>query len=256
MEKITIKDLKEQFKKTRLKDYKNLFLKYRHLSSKTAKKFLESKEKEYSNYLEKYNRYLSMIEFDKSYSSKLIAGIDEVGRGPIFGNVTAACVIIEANDELYEVYDSKTLGEKKRIELDALIRKYAIYVGVASISSKEIDEIGISRASINAMKKSLKAADNIDKAVIVDYVDLNKENIKSLSVTKADQKSFSVACASIVAKVHRDNMMMEIHEKLPYYSINKNKGYGTREHLDAIKKYGVSKYHRMTFLKNILKEKD
>jgi len=182
----------------------------------------------------------------------LIAGVDEVGRGPLAGPVFACAVIFAKHFFLAGVQDSKMLTEKQRQYLDPFLRQNAISYALGAASVQEIDEINIRQATILAMNRA------IEKLIIKpDYLLIDGENIPntscaSMGVVQGDQKSFTIAAASIIAKVARDNLMRNIDEKYPQYRFAKNKGYGTAEHIQVLKRIGPSPYHRHTFLKKIL----
>lgn len=190
-----------------------------------------------------------------SEGKKYVAGVDEVGRGPLAGPVVCCAVImpLKDNDIIEGVDDSKKLSESKREKLAALIREKAIAVSVAEVSPEEIDEINI----LNAVKKCMTAAVNgltvKPDITIVDGCDL-KLGFSAEYVVKGDLKSYTVGCASIVAKVYRDEMMKKLAEKFPAYGFEKHKGYGTAAHIKAIKENGPCSLHRKTFIKNFWAE--
>lgn len=192
-----------------------------------------------------------MLEYENELHKKniyLIAGIDEVGRGPLYGPVVAACVVMKPNFFLEEINDSKKLSEKKREKLDKIIRENAISIGIGEVSSKRIDEINILEATKEAMKIAIEEClknTNIEH-ILIDAVKLDT-NIPSTSIIKGDSKSFSIACASIIAKVYRDNLLKQDALKYPLYSFDKHKGYGTKKHIEAIKEFGVLESHRRSF---------
>ncbi|HLR35741.1 MAG TPA: ribonuclease HII [Tissierellales bacterium] len=186
-----------------------------------------------------------------------IACIDEVGRGPLAGNVVA-CAIIMPKDLIIEgVKDSKKLTEKKRERLYDEIKEKAIAIGIGSIEPKVIDEINIKESTKLAMKKAvLNLKDENGKPITPDYLLIDAEKIElpipQSNIIKGDAKCHGIACASIIAKVYRDRQCKVWGDKYKGYKIEKNKGYGTKEHRDAIKKLGPSPIHRLSFLKNIL----
>lgn len=192
-----------------------------------------------------------MLEYENELHKKniyLIAGIDEVGRGPLYGPVVAACVVMKPDFFLEEINDSKKLSEKKREKLDKIIRENAISIGIGEVSSKRIDEINILEATKEAMKIAIEEClknTNIEH-ILIDAVKLDT-NIPSTSIIKGDSKSFSIACASIIAKVYRDNLLKQDALKYPLYSFDKHKGYGTKKHIEAIKEFGVLESHRRSF---------
>lgn len=179
-----------------------------------------------------------------------IAGFDEAGRGPLAGPVSAAIVILkpEFNNEI--INDSKKLTDKKRREVFNLIKDNSLFYHVELVDVKTIDEINILEADLKGMQIGLNLAieNNVKPEFLIsDYLNI-KSDIKLLSIAKGDATSFSVACASILAKVTRDDYMNELSQKYPEYEFDKNKGYGTKKHIEAIKKYGYIKgVHRLSF---------
>lgn len=177
---------------------------------------------------------------------ELIAGVDEVGRGPLVGPVVCACVILPKDYYNEEINDSKKISEKKREKLYDMIMQDAISVGVGISSEKIIDEINILEATKLAMKESINNSKIKPEHVLIDAVKLDID-IPSTSIIKGDAKSQSIAAASIIAKVTRDRMMDELDEKYPQYLFKKNKGYGTKAHIEAIRQYGIIPEHRKSF---------
>ena len=182
---------------------------------------------------------------------KYICGIDEVGRGCLFGPVTAAAVImplsLENNKDIINgIEDSKKLTAKKREELSKKIIEKSISYSIYSISEKTIDEINILNATKSAMINAVKNLKIKPDILFIDALKIDID-IKQISIIKGDLKSYSIGCASILAKVCRDEIMNNLPEEYQKYKISKNKGYGTKEHLEAIKKYGPSNMHRFSF---------
>lgn len=182
---------------------------------------------------------------------KYICGIDEVGRGCLFGPVTAAAVImplsLENNKDIINgIEDSKKLTAKKREELSKKIIEKSISYSIYSISEKKIDEINILNATKLAMINAVKNLKIKPDILFIDALKIDID-IKQISIIKGDLKSYSIGCASILAKVCRDEIMNNLPEEYQKYKISKNKGYGTKEHLEAIKKYGPSNMHRFSF---------
>lgn len=191
---------------------------------------------------------------------RYIAGVDEVGRGPLAGPVYAAAVILPEDFHILGIDDSKKLSESKREELMPLILNSAIAYGIAAVSSRIIDDINILNATKLAMKQAINVANQmlvlkcgsgatIDK-VLVDAVDLDIP-FETESIIKGDAKSISIAASSILAKVSRDRVMRRLHEIYPGYDFDKNKGYGTKSHYKALAVHGLSPWHRRTFIHNI-----
>ena len=190
---------------------------------------------------------------------KYIAGIDEVGRGPLAGPVYAACVVLPADFDVLGVNDSKKLSAKKREELDLAIREKAITIGIGIADNDEIDELNILNATRNAMIRAiinanagLPAGESIDQ-LLIDAVKLDID-IPQESIIKGDEKCLSIASASIVAKVARDNFMTLMDEQYPGYDFASNKGYGTSAHYEGLRKLGQTPIHRKSFLHKFKEE--
>ncbi len=190
-----------------------------------------------------------MNEFENELNNKginIIAGVDEVGRGPLVGPVVACAVILPSGFYLKDINDSKKLSEKKRDELYPIIMENAISVGIGVVNEKVIDEINIYEATKIAMKEAINNLSVKPEHILIDAMKLDID-IPYTAIIKGDAKSETIAAASIVAKVTRDKMMYELDKKYPEYAFAENKGYGTKKHIDAIKEYGVINEHRKTF---------
>ncbi|MEH7110465.1 ribonuclease HII, partial [Bacillus sp. JJ1764] len=196
--------------------------------------------------LEKFREMSHYESKFRSQGFQLIAGIDEVGRGPLAGPVVAAAVILPDHFFLPGINDSKKLSEKKRLEYDEMIRKEALSLSVAMISAQEIDEINIYEATKKAMKAAISALHPHPDYLLIDAMRLETP-YPSESIIKGDAKSISIAAASIVAKVARDQWMKELGKEYPYYGFGQHMGYGTKDHIAAIEKYGITLHHRKTF---------
>ena len=177
---------------------------------------------------------------------KLIAGVDEVGRGPLVGSVVTAAVILPIDFYDERINDSKKLTEKKREELYDVIMDNAISVGIGMSSNEIIDEINILNATKRAMIEAINNLNVKPEHLLIDAVKLDID-IPSTSIIKGDAKSQSIAAASIIAKVTRDRMMIELDKEHPEYDFKHNKGYGTKKHIEALYKYGPLKEHRRSF---------
>ncbi len=188
--------------------------------------------------------------FDKEY--KLIAGVDEAGRGPLAGDVYAAAVILPPDICIEGLNDSKKISEKKREKLFDEIREVALSYAVATASVEEIDEYNIRNATYIAMNRAIEALNLRPDYVIVDGDCIKECNYPHECVVKGDAKSLSIAAASILAKVSRDRKMLEMAEKYPEYSFEKHKGYGTKVHIEALKEHGACEIHRKTFIKKFV----
>lgn len=177
---------------------------------------------------------------------RLIAGVDEVGRGPLVGPVVAACVILPEEFSLESLTDSKKLSEKKREYFYDEIMKQALGVGVGVISEKIIDDINIYEATKLAMKDAISQCNIRPEHVLIDAMPLSLD-IPTTSIIKGDFKSITISAASVIAKVTRDRMLDELDKKYPMYDFKNNKGYPTKKHLEAIEKYGVLAEHRRSY---------
>lgn len=176
----------------------------------------------------------------------LIAGVDEVGRGPLVGPVVAAAVILPKNYQLEGLTDSKKLSEKKRDYFYDIIKRDAISIGIGEVSPKEIDEINIYEASRKAMIKAINNLNVKPKHILSDAMPLNLD-IPTTPIIHGDLLSINISAASIIAKVTRDRLMYELDIKYPQYGFKKHKGYPTKMHLEALKKYGPLKNYRFTY---------
>lgn len=197
-----------------------------------------------------------MLDYEIKYYNqniKLIAGVDEAGRGPLAGPVCVAAVIMpyDKNEIIEEINDSKKLTEKKREKLFDLIIEKAISYKIVLINEKVIDEINILNATKLGMKQAIEGLSVKPELVLIDAVPLDL-NIKNESIIKGDAKCYNIAAASILAKVTRDRLMVELDQKYPNYNFKKHKGYGTKEHIENLKKFGKCEIHRNSFIKNFI----
>ena len=180
-----------------------------------------------------------------------IAGMDEVGRGPLAGPVTVACCIMDPYDIVEGVNDSKKLTEKKREKLFPVLLDHAIGYSVVSVDNEEIDRVNILNATKQAMKQCVNSVFPLPDMLLVDAVEYDF-GVPHKSIIHGDALSYSIAAASIIAKVTRDRMMVEYDELYPEYGFAKHKGYGTKDHIEALKKYGPCPIHRRSFIKNFV----
>ncbi len=188
-----------------------------------------------------------------SQGFQTLAGVDEAGRGPLAGPVVAAAVVFPSGTIIRGVEDSKKLTEKKREELFPLIQEQALSVGVGIVDHEVIDRINILRATILAMHKAIDELTVKPDFVIVDGNSFKHETLRYENVIDGDEKSFTIAAASIIAKVTRDRMMREFHLQYPVYGFAQHKGYGTKQHLEAIHRYGPCPIHRRSFDLHVLR---
>ena len=186
-----------------------------------------------------------LIKFDTSFRNP-IAGVDEVGRGPLAGPVVAAAVIINPKNIPKGINDSKKLTKKNRLIIFEELKNSSIY-SIAKASVEEIDKINILQASLLAMKRAIEGLEKSPSTVLIDGNFKPKTSFEMHSIIKGDTKSLSIAAASIIAKVYRDNLMKKLAIKYPNYYWEKNSGYGTKEHLSAIRKHGITPIHRKSF---------
>ena len=205
----------------------------------------------------------TMQEYERSLrasGAKYVAGVDEVGRGPLAGPVVTACVILPEDFDVLGVDDSKKLSEKKREALYDVILEKAVAWGIGRADNHLIDEINILEATKVAMKEAVEKADRMlcEKTgegishILFDAMTIKDIETPQTSLIKGDAKSLSIAAASILAKVTRDREMVEYHQQYPDYAFDSNKGYGTKAHYEGIEKKGITPIHRKSFLKNIL----
>ena len=196
-----------------------------------------------------------MKNFDNSFLTdniRLIAGVDEVGRGPLAVPVVSASVIFSPDDYIEGVNDSKQLSEREREQLLPKIIDKAISYSVAAVSHTKIDQINILQASLLSMKIAISRLQVQPHLILIDGNKSFQCSVKAIPIVKGDSKSFAIAAASIIAKVARDRLMKRLDKHFPNYLWGKNKGYATKEHIEAIRIYGASSLHRKTFLKNIV----
>ncbi|MBR1701300.1 MAG: ribonuclease HII [Lachnospiraceae bacterium] len=214
----------------------------------TAKKRMEALEKEKARIelLKRYERQYADYQF--------ICGIDEVGRGPLAGPVVAGAVILPKDCDILYINDSKQLSEKKREELYEIIQEKAVACAVGIVSPARIDEINILQATYEAMREAIGRLSPAPDLLLNDAVTIPKVSIRQVPIIKGDAKSISIGAASIYAKVTRDRMMVEYDRDYPEYGFAKNKGYGSAEHIAALKKYGPSPIHRRSFIGNFVGE--
>jgi ribonuclease HII len=217
----------------------------------------EKIEKELAAYLNEIKRVRKMYDFDKSFGNyKYVAGVDEVGRGPLAGPIVACSVILDLNtlDEELILYinDSKKVKEAKREELAKIIKEKALCYSIASSSNEEIDEKGIAFSNNKVFLESCNSLKIKPDLVLSDGYLIKNIHIENKSVIKGDTKSVSIAAASIVAKVYRDKIMKEYAKKYPNYDFGNNVGYGTTKHIEGLKTYGKCSIHRNSFLTKLL----
>ncbi|HAX74156.1 MAG TPA: ribonuclease HII [Firmicutes bacterium] len=213
---------------------------------KLLKQYENKIQKEYDD-LQKFVT-MSIYENELRYKGiELIAGVDEVGRGPIAGPVITAAVILPADCWLFGIDDSKKLSESKRLYFYHEIRKHAISIGVGMCTSEEVDRYNIYEATKIAMERAIAKLDPVPQHLLLDAMQLERVNIPQTGIIKGDSKSVSIAAASIIAKVTRDAYMKKLGMEHPEYGFERHVGYGTKEHLQAIETHGIIAEHRKSF---------
>lgn len=194
-------------------------------------------------------RVEQMCEYEKEYGVySYICGIDEAGRGPLAGPVVAGAVILPKDCRILYINDSKKLSEKRRNELFDIIKEEAVTYGIGIIDAARIDEINILQATYEAMRSAINNLNPSPDILLNDAVTIPKVDIKQVPIIKGDAKSISIAAASVLAKVTRDRIMEEYDKKYPEYGFAKHKGYGTKQHIQALEQFGASHIHRRTFI--------
>lgn len=194
-------------------------------------------------------RVEQMCEYEKEYGVySYICGIDEAGRGPLAGPVVAGAVILPKDCRILYINDSKKLSEKRRNELFDIIKEEAVTYGIGIIDAARIDEINILQATYEAMRSAINNLNPSPDILLNDAVTIPKVDIKQVPIIKGDAKSISIAAASVLAKVTRDRIMEEYDKKYPEYGFAKHKGYGTKQHIQALEQFGASPIHRRTFI--------
>ncbi len=195
-----------------------------------------------------------MFDYENKYKEYgLVGGMDEAGRGPLAGPVVCACVIMPLDkDKIIEgINDSKKLTPKKRELLYEKIISTAICYSIQEVDEKTIDEINILQATKLGMKKALEKMKTKPDTILIDALNIDT-NTRQIGIIKGDSLSYNIASASILAKVYRDRKMLELAKVYPEYHFEKHKGYGTKEHIECLKKYGKCKIHRNTFIKHFI----
>ena len=202
--------------------------------------------------VKKEKEFIDKLLYERQEQEKgkfLIAGVDEVGRGPLAGPVCVACVMMPLDDIIEGVDDSKKISEKKRDLLFDQIKEKAICYSIQMVNEQTIDEINILEATKLAMKRAIEDMSVKPDVVLVDAISKLDTDAEIRGIVKGDALSYSIGCASILAKVTRDRLMCDLAKEYPEYGFEKHKGYGTKQHIEALKEYGPCVYHRLSFLK-------
>jgi ribonuclease HII len=216
-------------------------------------KLVESARKKIDKLEAERKRIEGLKKYEREYAAySYICGIDEVGRGPLAGPVVAGAVILPKDCDILYINDSKQLSASKREELYDVIMEKAVATGIGMASPQRIDEINILQATYEAMREAIGKLAVTPDLLLNDAVTIPKVSIRQVPIIKGDAKSISIGAASIIAKVTRDRLMEEYDKILPEYHFASNKGYGSAEHIEALKKYGPSPIHRASFIKNFI----
>ena len=248
-----IAEIKEEFQKAAFDEREALYEAYKEDTRAGVLAVINQYKKREEKLLREKERIEQMKFYEKKYDHVgYICGIDEVGRGPLAGPVVAGAVILPEDCQILYLNDSKKLSEKKREELYEVIMEQAVAVGIGYASHTRIDEINILQATYEAMREAISKLSVKPQILLNDAVTIPMVEIPQVPIIKGDAKSVSIAAASIVAKVTRDRLMVKYDELMPEYGFKSNKGYGSQEHIEALKKYGPSPIHRKTFIKNFV----
>ncbi|MCI5504142.1 MAG: ribonuclease HII [Anaerobutyricum sp.] len=247
-----ISEIKEEFKKLLPEELEEHIGFYREDERKGVQSFLKTQEKKLEQYREELARLETISRYEKEYDGYgYVCGIDEVGRGPLAGPVVAGAVILPKDCRILYINDSKKLSAKKREELFDEIQKQAVAIGIGLVPHDRIDEINILQATYEAMRMAIANLKVKPGVLLNDAVTIPGVDIPQVPIIKGDAKSISIGAASIMAKVYRDRMMIEYDKMYPGYGFASNKGYGSKEHMEALQKIGPSPIHRQSFIKGI-----
>lgn len=233
----------------------NLEQTYREDTRSGVQALIRRSEKQRETLEKETARIYQLQQYERDYENEgLICGIDEVGRGPLAGPVVAGAVILPKNCEILYLNDSKQLSAEKREQLYDVILEHAVAVGIGIVSSQRIDEINILQATYEAMRQAIEKLNPQPAVLLNDAVRIPQVAIQQVPIIKGDAKSVSIAAASIVAKVTRDRMMEQYEEVFPGYGFARNKGYGSKEHIEALQTMGPTAIHRRSFIGHFVKE--
>lgn len=249
----SIAEIKEEFEQADLIQRRALSEEYASDGRAGVQKIIDSYRKKEEALRAEKERLLTMKNYERKYADcGSICGIDEAGRGPLAGPVVAGAVILPTDCEILYLNDSKKLSASKRDLLYDEIMEKALAVGVGMASPARIDEINILQATYEAMREAISKLQVKPDILLNDAVTIPDVDIRQIPIIKGDAKSVSIAAASIIAKVTRDRLMVQYDEILPGYGFAKHKGYGSWEHIAAIRQMGASPVHRQSFIKNFL----
>lgn len=248
----TIAVIKEKFQQADREGWKELQEQYKEDKRQGVQSLLKKYAKEQEKYQQELLRTERMYSYEMKYKGcSYICGIDEVGRGPLAGPVVACAVLLPKDEKILYLNDSKQLSAAKREELCGIIKEKALGIGIGVVGPEEIDELNILQATYKAMRMAISKLPHKPEILLNDAVIIPEVDIEQMGIIKGDTKSASIAAASIVAKVTRDQMMVKYEEEYPGYGFASNKGYGSKEHIEALKKMGPTPIHRRSFIKNM-----
>ena len=253
MSELKIGQIKEQLAQTPEASLEEFIAEFEADERAGVVKLVESARKKLEKLEQEKARIEGLKKYEREYSDHaFICGIDEVGRGPLAGPVVAGAVILPKDCDILYINDSKQLSEAKREALYDEIMEKAIAAEVGLVSPERIDEINILQATYEAMRQAISKLDPAPDLLLNDAVTIPEVAIQQVPIIKGDAKSISIGAASIIAKVTRDRMMVEYDHIFPGYGFASNKGYGSKEHIEALKKFGPTPIHRRTFIKNFM----
>ena len=251
----TMKDIRAHFASAKEGEYNALFQHYENDERSGVQKLIQQYRKKLQALENERARTEIMKEYEHKYEHLgYLCGIDEVGRGPLAGPVVAGAVILPKDCDILYINDSKKLTAAKREELYDEIMEKAVAAGIGMVSPQRIDEINILQATYEAMREAISKLEPAPDILLNDAVTIPEVTIPQVPIIKGDAKSISIGAASIIAKVTRDRLMVEYDQILPEYGFASNKGYGSAEHIAALKKYGPSPIHRRSFIHNFIEE--
>ena len=250
---MSISDIKKEFAQADINEYSSIIEKYKDDTRSGVVKLIQSAEKNIEKHEKELARMYRMFNYERQYRGEgNVCGIDEVGRGPLAGPVVAAAVILPEDCDILYLNDSKQLSEKMREKLYDEIMEKALAVGVGMADEKVIDDINILQADYHAMRIAISKLSVKPQVLLNDAVTIPGVDIKQVPIIKGDTLSASIAAASIIAKVTRDRMMVTYDGMYPGYGFASNKGYGSKEHIEALKTMGPCEIHRRSFIKNFV----
>lgn len=251
----SIQEIRKLFLETQTEQLPELIQKYCSDTRSGVKSLAAAAQKRIDALEREKRRIYDLKKYEREYASySFICGIDEVGRGPLAGPVVAGAVILPPDCDILYINDSKQLSEKKREELYDVIREKAVACAVGFSSPGRIDEINILQATYEAMRQAVDGLGVCPDLLLNDAVTIPGISIRQIPIIKGDAKSISIGAASIYAKVTRDRLMVKYDKLYPQYGFAANKGYGSAEHIAALKKYGPSPIHRKSFIGNFVGE--